>query len=82
METLEYKEKLQLMNEGERLMFRNRGRDGVAGEKDYNSERVEMSLGVEGERKVAGEMIERIKTSRRVVGNGKGSGMRIVVVGT
>jgi len=29
METVEYKEKLQLMNEGERLMFRNWGRDGT-----------------------------------------------------
>jgi len=44
METVEYKAKLQLMDEDERLMFRNRGREGVA-EGDYNSERGEMSLG-------------------------------------
>ena len=45
METMEYKEKLQLMDEGGRLMFRNRGRDGVTEEGDYSSKRDEMSLG-------------------------------------
>jgi len=45
METVEYKAKLQLMDEEERLMFRNQGREGVVGEGDYNSERGEMSLG-------------------------------------
>ena len=83
METVEYKAKLQLMDEGERLMFRNRGREGVAGERDYNLERGEMSLGgMEGERKAAGKMIDRIKTSRRVAGNDKANEMKIVVVGT
>ena len=41
METVEGKGKLQLMNEGERLMFRNRDRDGVTEERGYSSERGE-----------------------------------------
>lgn len=64
METVEYKGKLQLMNEGERLMFRNWGRDEVAEERDYNSERDEMSLGGGRRTQGRGEMIDRIKTSR------------------
>jgi hypothetical protein len=45
METVEYRGKLQLMNEGERLMFRNRGRDEVTEGGDYGSGGDEMSLG-------------------------------------
>ena len=71
METVEGKGKLQLMNEGERLMFRNRDRDGVTEERGYSSERGEMSPGGGGGWKIARKAIDKIKTSRGIAGSDK-----------